>query len=132
MKTKKLLPFVFSVLTLLLEMLPWGAVLNFATPDGEPYRKTFSYFNPITYGYANFGPFITAILTTILMLLCIINLIKYNNKISYISLVVSIIALISSLAPLMHGIRSYSVIGAAISALLLFECIILIPRKCKY
>ena len=36
MKTKKIVPMVILVFVLILEILPYGAVLNFANPEGEP------------------------------------------------------------------------------------------------
>ena len=59
---------------LVLEVLPYGAVLHFANPEGEPFRETFSYFDLTPYGYANFGPFITAILMCVLLILSVIKL----------------------------------------------------------
>ena len=116
---------VFAVLTviLVLELLPYGAVLHFGNPEGEPLRETFSYFDMTPYGYANFGPFITAILTCVLLVISIINLLVDNDKIKTTIKIVSLMALVASLAPLI--VNSYSVIGGVISLLLLV--IVVIP-----
>ena len=120
---------VFAVLTviLVLELLPYGAVLYFGNPEGEPLRETFSYFDLTPYGYANFGPFITAILTCVLLVISIINLLVDNDKIKTTIKIVALIALVASLAPLI--VNCYSVLGGAISILLLSDFIISIRKE---
>ena len=66
--TKNLLLSIFAFAILVLELLPNGVVLNFANPEGAPWRKTYSYFSLTPFGYANFGPFITSVLTCILII----------------------------------------------------------------
>lgn len=60
---KRLLYLLFPVIALILEILPFGAVCNFAVSPERTQRKTFSYFSLVPYGYANFTPFITAVIT---------------------------------------------------------------------
>ena len=114
--------FAILIVILVLELLPYGAVLHFGNPEGEPLRETFSYFDLTPYGYANFGPFITAILTCVLLVISIINLLVDNDKIKTTIKIVSLIALVASLAPLI--VNSYSVIGGVISLLLLVIVVI--------
>ena len=45
MKMKKLLLVSFPIIAFVLELLPYGVVLNFANPEGEPWRRTYSYFS---------------------------------------------------------------------------------------
>ena len=51
MKMKKLLLVFFPIIAFVLELLPYGVVLNFANPEGEPWRRTYSYFSltPLPY-----------------------------------------------------------------------------------
>ena len=114
--------FAILIVILVLELLPYGAVLHFGNPEGEPLRETFSYFDMTPYGYANFGPFITAILTCVLLVISIINLLVDNDKIKTTIKIVSLIALVASLAPVI--VNSYSVIGGVISLLLLVIVVI--------
>lgn len=114
--------FAILIVILVLELLPYGAVLYFGNPEGEPLRETFSYFDLTPYGYANFGPFITAILTCVLLVISIINLLVDNDKIKTTIKIVALIALVASLAPLI--VNSYSVIGGVISLLLLVIVVI--------
>ena len=97
--------FAILIVILVLELLPYGAVLHFGNPGGEPLRETFSYFDMTPYGYANFGPFITAILTCVLLVISIINLLVDNDKIKTTIKIVALIALVASLAPLI--VNSY-------------------------
>ena len=120
---------VFAVLIviLVLELLPYGAVLNFANAEGEVLRSTYSYFDLTPYGYANFGPFITAILTCVLLVISVINLLVDNDKIKMTIKIVSFIALVASLAPLV--VDCYSVVGGVISSLLLLVLIISLKKE---
>lgn len=68
-KVTRILLVIFPLAALILELLPNGVVLNFANPEGEPWRHTYSYFSLTPFGYANFGPFLTAILTCVLLAL---------------------------------------------------------------
>ena len=118
MKIKKSLFVVLSLATLILELLPNGVVLNFANPEGEPWRRTYSYFSLTPFGYANVGPFITAILTCILLVLVVIYLFKPRNGLNTAILNVSGFATAASLMPLMFGFDYITVIGVIITLLL--------------
>lgn len=119
MNIKKLTLLVFVILALVLEALPFGAVLNFAQESGEPLRQTFSYFDPIAFGYANFGPFLTALLTCVLATLGVISLFKASRLLSTCTSGIALIALLASLAPLLYGRSYFTVLGGCISGILL-------------
>ena len=68
---KKILRPLALLAALFLECLPFGAVLMFANPEGDSYRRTYSYFDPTPFGYANFAPFVTAILTAVAVIMAI-------------------------------------------------------------
>ena len=118
MKMKKFALLVLPIMTLILELLPYGVVLNFANPEGEPWRKTYSYFSLTPFGYANFGPFITAILTCILLVLVAVYLFKPRKGLNTSILNVSAFATAASLMPLMFGFDYITVIGVIITMLL--------------
>ena len=105
---------VFAIL--IFEILPYGAVCVFATPE-ETFRRCFSYFSLTPYGYANFAPLITAILSCVLLVLSILSLFFEREGIEKSARWLSLAAVIS-LAPLMLGVRFFSVVGAIISVLL--------------
>ena len=73
---RKVVLLLLSVVIILLEILPFGAVLNFATDSGETIRETFSYFSLVPFGYANFGPFLTSLLSSALLLLVLFYSVK--------------------------------------------------------
>ncbi len=118
MKIKRCLFVVLPLVALVLELLPNGAVLNFANSDGEPWRRTYSYFSLTPYGYANFGPFITAILTCDLLVLVAIYLFKPRKGLNTAILSVSGFATAASLMPLMFGFDYMTMIGCVIAVLL--------------
>ncbi|MBQ7349678.1 MAG: hypothetical protein IJW56_02190 [Bacteroides sp.] len=118
MKIKKSLFVVLPLVALVLELLPNGVVLNFANPEGEPWRRTYSYFSLTPYGYANFGPFITAILTCVLLVLVAIYLFKPRKGLNTAILNVSGFATVASLMPLMFGFDYITMIGVITTVLL--------------
>ena len=118
MKIKTSLFVVLPLVALILELLPNGVVLNFANPEGEPWRRTYSYFSMMPFGYANFGPLITAILTCILLVLVVIYLFKPRKGLNTAILNVSGFATAASLMPLMFGFDYITVIGVIITALM--------------
>ena len=80
--------------------------------------RTYSYFSLTAFGYANFGPFITAILTCALLALAVIYLFKPRKGLKTAILNVSGFATVASLMPLMFGFDYITVIGVIITLLL--------------
>ena len=120
---KKLIILCTMLIALVLEILPYGAVCNFANPEGEPWRRTYSYFDLTPFGYANFAPFIVALLTCVLIILIVVSLVSKKEMKAPI-LAVSAIATVLSLAPLLYGIRFFSVVGALISVTLAITTVV--------
>ena len=120
---KKLIILCTTLIALVLEILPYGAVCNFANPEGESWRRTYSYFDLTPFGYANFAPFIVALLTCVLIILIVVSLVSKKEMKAPI-LAVSAIATVLSLAPLLYGIRFFSVVGALISVALAITAVI--------
>lgn len=118
--TQSLILCIIPIFTLILEILPYGAVLNFAGPE-ESIRRTFSYFSLTPFGFANFGPFITAVLTCILLLLLIVCYVSEKEDLLQKAKFVTYIAIATSLAPLLYGIHNFSVVGFLISLTLVLE-----------
>ncbi len=124
MKIKKSLFLILPLVALILELLPYGVVLNFANPEGEPWRKTYSYFSMMPFGYANIGPLITAILTCVLLVLVALYLFKSRKGLNTAIINVACFATAASIMPLMFGFDYITVIGVIITALLVgtFGC----------
>ena len=118
MKKLRFLSFICPVIALICEILPYGAVLNFWNPEGEPFRETYSYFNLTPFGYANSAPLITAILTCIIIVVTVIFLIKPKRTAAKALAVLSLITYVISLMPLLFGISFFSIVGGIISTAL--------------
>ena len=139
MKKMRLIYAVLSAAAIILEILPYGAVLNFGVPsdDGsiETIRQTYSYFSLIPFGYANFGCFITALLTCVLLFIGILYAVKGNSALKKVISTISLISVLSSLSPFLFGLSYASVIGIFISIILILEFILSIlidnGKNCK-
>ena len=125
---KKIIMLCIALTTLVLEILPYGAVCKFANPDGEPWRRTYSYFDLTPFGYANFSPFIVAILTCVLIAMIVISLLT-KKQMRMPILAISVIAAILSLSPLLFGIRFFSIVGALITITLAINAVIAFLKK---
>ncbi len=119
MKKSSIFIMILLLAVLVLEILPFGAVCNFATGPDEIIRATFSYFSLIPFGYANFAPLITAILTCILLILAGINLWKYSQGLQKVLCILTGLTALTSFTPLLFGISYYSLVGFCIFVLLL-------------
>ena len=122
---KRLLYVLLPIVTLILEILPYGAVCNFANPEGEPFRKTFSYFDLTPFGYANFAPLITAVITCIVFLLIVIFCITGTPKWACKARNILYVGAAFSLCPLFLGVHYFSVFGALITVSLIAELILI-------
>ena len=125
---KKLIMLYTAIIALVLEILPYGAVCNFANPEGEPWRYTYSYFDLTPFGYANFAPFIVALLTCVLTVMIVVSLVS-NKAMRTPILTVSAIATVLSLAPLLFGISYFTVVGACISVSLLLTTLVVFLQQ---
>lgn len=111
-----------TVFAIFLELLPYGAVLIFAPSPVDTIKETYSYFSLVPVGYANSAPFVTAILTCILLALQIAEIITNNRFIRKIIWLVSLGAVITSLAPVLFGFDYYTLTGGFITVVLIIEC----------
>lgn len=116
---RKIAMTVLSVLTIILEILPYGAVCVFSDGVTE-YRETYSYFDLRPFGYANFSPLITAVLSCVILVLCIILCFRKSKKLNKALATLSGLAAVISFVPFLMGMgfRFYCVCAAAITALL--------------
>ena len=129
---KRFLYLIPTIITLILEILPYGAVCNFADSAETKIRKTYSYFSPVPYGYANFAPFLTAIITCLVFLLLIIYCVTEKNKLIKPIKVLLCIATVLSVCPLFYGLNYFSVVGALITVTFIAEfCLIHFTNKAK-
>lgn len=120
-ESRTVLASLFCLLgALLLEVSPYGAVLNFANPDGEPFRRYFSYFSLTPFGYANFAPLITGVLTAAACLLLILRLAKKGGSARLRSVIFTLSVAVTalSLVPLaMFGAAYMSSVSYLVTAM---------------
>lgn len=122
---KRFLYLLLPIITLILEILPYGAVCIFATSPTERIKETFSYFDLIPFGYANFAPLITAIMTCAIFLLLIIFCIKDNVRAAIKAKNMLYVAVVISLGPLVYGIEYFSLVAGFITLSLVAELFLL-------
>ncbi|MBR6521036.1 MAG: hypothetical protein IKT47_00035 [Oscillospiraceae bacterium] len=126
---KRFLYLILPIITLILEILPYGAVLNFARPatDGSigHFRELYSYFDLMPFGYANFAPFIAAIISCLVFLLVAIYCVKGNIRVAAKARNILYVAAVMSLGPLVLGVRYFSVVGGFITLTLIVELLLL-------
>ena len=107
-----------------LECLPWGAVCVFSPGPDETLRQTFSYFDPVPFGYANFAPLITGLFTVLLLAFGIAQLGSPNpNRQRTVGMLAAVGAVLS-VCPVFLGLRFYSVTGGAITLLLTITAVL--------
>ena len=126
---KRLLYLLLPIVTLILEILPYGAVCNFANPEGEPWRETFSYFDLTPFGYANFAPLLTAITTCAVLALLLLYLFTDKRPIKAAARVLGCVGTVLSLCPLLYGVSFFSVVGAWITISFIAEAALLFAVK---
>ena len=126
MKRNRFLLLLLPVLTLILELLPYGAVLNWANPEGMPWRCTYSYFDLIPFGMANFTPLITGVITCVILILLLIFCITGKRPIVRAAKNLLAVGTVCSLGPLMFGISYLSLVGVLITLSLAVEFVVLL------
>ncbi|MBR2407266.1 MAG: hypothetical protein IKB28_01130 [Clostridia bacterium] len=126
---KRIFALSAALLALAFEIMPYGAVCNFATPPGEPpLRLTYSYFSLIPFGYAHFSPFIVAMLTCALTVMLFVYFFV-GQRMRKPILIVAAAAALLSLAPLLLGISYYSLVGALITVCLIIATVLVLLDK---
>ena len=130
MKKIKISRLFILLAVLVLEMLPYGAVCIFATPE-ETFRRTFSYFSLIPYGYANFAPLICALLSCALLVMALISLFCHRRALEGWVRGLSLAAAIISISPLFLGVSFFSPVGALISLLLWIVAFLSFLGRCE-
>ena len=122
---KRFIYVILPIITLILEIIPYGAVLNFGRPSetGEIgyFRELYSYFDMTPFGYANFAPLITGIFTCITLLRIIGYCISGKSTVAIVGRNLCIITAIINLCPLLYGVKYLSVVAVLVSISLVME-----------
>ncbi len=109
---KKVCLAVLPALTIVLELLPFGAVCIFATSPTERVKETFSYFSLTPFGMLH------------LLQPDVPSLSLKKKGVLKALFVLSIITVVISLLPLMYGLNYYTLVGAFITVTLVIESIL--------
>ena len=121
---KRFLSILCAAGALALMIFTKGAVLIMTTgPNMNQFiSEHYSYFNPITLSNENFPPLITAILTCLALILGFVAIKSKACRIILVPLTL-VTFVVSVLPPFLYGLRWYSLLGAAISLLLLLSAV---------
>ncbi len=112
---KKLVLILLLLIAVVLEALPNGTVMYFGNPEGDPFKSTCSYFDPIHWGYADFAPNLVAVLTCALLVLAILYLFVEKARLHSAILTLALFTFLLSLVPFFF---SSTHISTAVSLLL--------------
>lgn len=122
---KNVLVLIPIAAALVLEILPYGAVCNFGyqADDGTIayMRSLYSYFDLLPFGYGNFAPFLTGILTCAVLVLALVFCVTGKRRLLLPAKILLCIGIVLSLCPLLFGIAYFSAVGALITASLIAE-----------
>ena len=122
---KRLVYLILPIITLILEILPYGAVCVFAPSPTERVKETFSYFDLTPFGYANFAPLFTGIITCIILLLLGIYCITGKTRLAIMAKNILYVCVVFSLGPVVLGFHFLSVVGVLITLCLIGETLLL-------
>ena len=127
---KRIRILILLLIALILEILPYGAVCNFMRPSADGtsvgrFRELYSYFDLTPFGYANFAPMITAVLTCVLVLLIVIYCFTGRPGLFNTIRTFVWICTVISLGPLVLGIRFYSCVGGLCTMAFIAELFLL-------
>ena len=123
--TRFLLTCSLPIVAIILECLPSGAVLHMANGPHDVMIHTYPYFSLTPFGYANFGPLITAVLTVVLLILGAIYLLNGKKALFAAHKWTALAAFLASLLPvIMFGIKSTTDVGGIITLVLFVQTVI--------
>lgn len=128
---KRLLVLIFPAAALVLELLPKGVMMQFAVPPGEPpIIEYHPYFSLFPFGYGNFAPFLTALVTLAVFVMLAVyckngnyNLINLSGGFLCVGVLFSVIPFV------LFGIKTLTLVGAFITLSLAAGLLVLLFTK---
>lgn len=114
------------VLAMILELLPFGAVMVMAPSPTERIVRTFSFFDLTVFGNANFFPLLAGLLTVFSLLAGTISALRPVRSLRLRNAVFlcTAAAAVLSLAPLLFGMEYLSVVGALVCVCLFLSAVL--------
>lgn len=126
---KRLVHLILPVITLILEIIPYGAVLNFKRPTdtGEIVDSItlYSYFDTMAFAWGNIAPMITGIFTCISLLFVIAYCMKGKNRTAIVARKLLLVTAVINLCPLFYGVKYLSLVAILVTASLVTEAVLL-------
>lgn len=119
-KRKRIELLVFPILALILEALPAGVRMVFASGPESRSTVLCAYFSMLPFGYGIFGPTIAALLTVCLLIAALFTWKKGRRPWAPI---LAAAALLAALSPLLYVPDTFTVLGGFICLLLALELI---------
>lgn len=112
---------------IVLEALPYGVVAIFATsPEvNETIIELYSYFDFLPYGYGNFAPLTTAILTVLLAVLTFVLIFVKRplTRLRTTQFVATAVTAVISVCPMLFGYEYITIIGVFVTLLLVASAV---------
>ena len=120
---------LLPVITLILEMIPYGVVLIFARPSQEGeigyFKEYYSYFDLMSWGYGNVFPMLTACLTIVILGLLVFYCVKGGQgKVIAIKAMLCLAAFFSIFPIVLMGIRYITLVGVLVTLTLIAELLL--------
>ena len=121
---KKIILLCILIAAIVLEALPCGVVIRFANPEGEPWRRSYSYFDLTPYGYGNVTPIMTGILTVLAVVYGILSLVSEKEKTENSAFLLTLAGAVFSVVPFFRGLTYLSPVGAGVTLCLVGACVL--------
>lgn len=133
---KRLVYLILPIITLILEIIPYGVVLRFGRPymNGEIgyFKEYYSYFDMMPFGYGHFFPFITAWITCLILLLMVFYCVKGSQGVAIaVKAILSFVIFISIFPYFFMGIEYVTLVGSLITSTLIAQVLLMQFFKIK-
>lgn len=125
---KTISPIILTILLLALEILPLGSALHISNPEGNHIVQYCSYFHLKPFADGNFAPFVVAVLSVVLLALCILYFAKPSAKLKKGIFAISCIAMLLSFCPLFYCMECYSLFACLVVLILFILTMIFVER----
>lgn len=121
MKKGKVCLIIFPLAAIALELLPFGVTMDFASSPVETVTHTYSYFSMMPFGYGNFFPLITAVLSCIVFVCSVMAAAWKSRRVCRVLSILSAFVLVISFMAFMVGLKNFSFVGGGITVSLALE-----------